>query len=60
MTVTRDEYGRQVGYCNACGEETLLYTECCDTGEVVPMDEEDWDDAIPETTITTTDDQEGS
>lgn len=30
-----DEWGRVYGYCNACGEEAPMDTECCDDGEVV-------------------------
>lgn len=38
MTDHRDEYGRVIGYCNACGEESEAY-ECCPTGEVVHYDD---------------------
>jgi len=31
-----DEYGREMGWCNSCGEEALMDDECCDDGEVVP------------------------
>jgi hypothetical protein len=33
-----DEWGREVGYCNACGEEALMDSECCEDGEVVEYD----------------------
>lgn len=26
------------GWCNSCGEEALLDTECCEDGEVIPCD----------------------
>lgn len=29
-----------MGYCNACGEEAELDSECCDSGEVVPYDDD--------------------
>lgn len=35
-----DEYGHHLGYCNACVEEAVLYSECCDDGEVVPYDDD--------------------
>lgn len=35
-----DEYGKHHGYCNDCGEEAALDSECCDTGEVVPYDDD--------------------
>lgn len=31
-----DEYDREWGYCNACGDEALAGSTCCDDGEVVP------------------------
>lgn len=34
MTIT-DEYGTEYGWCNSCGEEAPMDTECCDDGEVV-------------------------
>ena len=40
MSDRRDEWGRELGWCNSCGEETLLDTECCDDGEVVPYEDE--------------------
>lgn len=33
--------GIQYGYCNACGEEAPLDTECCEEGEVVPYDDDE-------------------
>lgn len=36
--MSEDEYGREMGYCNSCGEEALMDTECCDDGEVVADD----------------------
>ena len=36
-----DEYGRQFGVCNACGEEAEADTECCRDGEVVPARDAD-------------------
>ena len=45
-TVSRlDEYGTHYGYCNSCGEEAILGSECCDDGEVFPYDDDadtDW------------------
>lgn len=41
MTYHRDEWGRTVGYCNSCGEESVLDDECCEDGEVVPYDDEE-------------------
>lgn len=41
MAEYRDEWGNWYGYCNACGEEVLMDTECCDDGEVVPYDDDD-------------------
>ena len=34
-----DEYGHQIGVCNACGEEAEA--ECCRDGEVVPARDAD-------------------
>ena len=31
----------ELGWCNACGEEAPMGTECCDDGEVVEYDEYD-------------------
>jgi hypothetical protein len=31
-----DEWGHEIGYCNACGEEAQVGFECCDDGEIVP------------------------
>lgn len=33
-----DEWGHHIGYCNNCGEEAPLGTECCEEGEVVQYD----------------------
>jgi hypothetical protein len=33
-----DEYGLEYGHCNACGEEALADSECCEDGEVVPYE----------------------
>jgi len=35
-----DEWGNRVGYCNACGEEALLDSQCCEEGEVVAYDDD--------------------
>ena len=35
-----DEYGNRYGYCNDCGEEAILDSECCINGEVVPHDDD--------------------
>lgn len=35
-----DEYGKEYGYCNGCGEEAPADSECCEDGEVVPYDNE--------------------
>lgn len=40
-----DDFGRHVGWCNACGEEALLDSDCCDDGEVVPYSDEECEDA---------------
>jgi len=40
MPTYQDEYGRRLGYCNACGNEALLDTECCEDGEVVLYDDD--------------------
>ena len=39
-----DEFGRPLGFCNSCGEEVLLDSECCDDGEVWPYDDHDSED----------------
>ena len=43
MSMT-DEYGNEMGWCNACGEEGYLHGDCqtenCDMGEMEPYDEE--------------------
>lgn len=38
----RDEWGRHLGYCNACGTEEELGQDCaeCDEGEVVQYDDD--------------------
>lgn len=41
MAVYRDEYGAHYGYCNDCGEEAVMYTECCDDGEVVQYEDDE-------------------
>lgn len=33
-----DEWGREIGVCNSCGEEVMVGFDCCDDGEVVPHD----------------------
>lgn len=38
MIVT-DEWGNELGYCNSCGEEAEMDTECCEDGEVVEYDD---------------------
>jgi hypothetical protein len=30
-----DDLGHEMGYCNSCGEEAELDSECCEDGEVV-------------------------
>lgn len=40
----RDEWGRRLGWCNSCGEEAPLDTDCCEDGEVVPYDDDMEDD----------------
>lgn len=35
-----DEFGTHVGYCNSCGEEVELDTDCCEDGEVVMYDDD--------------------
>lgn len=34
-----DEAGKEYGYCNSCGEEAELDSECCEDGEVVEYEE---------------------
>lgn len=34
-----DELGNHYGYCNACGEEALIDSECCIDGEIVQYDD---------------------
>lgn len=41
MSKYEDDWGRRLGYCNACGEEALLDEECCEEGEVVPYDDDE-------------------
>lgn len=42
----RDEWGRTVGFCNSCGEESELdANDCCEDGEVVPYDDEESEEA---------------
>lgn len=35
-----DAYGTHYGYCNDCGEEAPLGSECCPSGEVVQYDDD--------------------
>lgn len=35
-----DEYGKEIGSCNSCGEECEVGQECCEDGEIVPFDGE--------------------
>lgn len=35
-----DEWGHHIGYCNSCGEEAEIGTDCCEDGEVVPYDDD--------------------
>lgn len=35
-----DEWGHRLGYCNSCGEEAELDSECCEDGEVVAYDDD--------------------
>lgn len=35
-----DEWDRHYGYCDACGENAELGTECCDDGAVVPHEDD--------------------
>jgi hypothetical protein len=32
-----DEWDREYGYCNSCGEEAMAGEDCCEDGEVVPV-----------------------
>lgn len=40
-----DDFGVHVGYCNSCGEEGDLDSDCqtdgCDDGEMVPYDDDE-------------------
>lgn len=36
MATYTDGWDNHYGWCNACGEEALLDSTCCDEGEVVP------------------------
>lgn len=36
-----DEDGTHYGYCNDCGEEAPLDSECCINGEVVQYDDDE-------------------
>jgi len=48
MTTT-DEWATEYGYCNSCGEEAEMFTECCEDGEVVEYaDERGGDDDRPD------------
>lgn len=42
-----DERDENYGYCNACGEEQWLGSDCCDDGEWVPFDEADFPAPLP-------------
>lgn len=44
MATYRDDWGNHLGYCNSCGEEAMLGTECCDDGEVVQYDDDEQED----------------
>lgn len=35
-----DDDGTHYGYCNTCGEEAALFSECCIDGEVVQYDDD--------------------
>ena len=35
-----DVWSHHYGYCNACGEEAEIDTECCEDGEVVFYDDD--------------------
>lgn len=37
-----NENGEFLGYCNSCGEETELYGECCDDGEIEEYEDGDY------------------
>jgi hypothetical protein len=39
-----DEFSHHMGFCNSCGEEAELGSECCEDGEVEPYE----DDREPE------------
>ena len=41
MATYIDENGTHYGWCNACGDEALLGSECCDDGEVVQYDDDE-------------------
>lgn len=41
MTTYRDEWGNHYGYCNDCGEEAELGQDCCESGEVVPYEDDE-------------------
>lgn len=43
MTRYFDEWGHHLGYCNECGEETQLESECCADGEIVQYDDDEVD-----------------
>lgn len=44
-----DEYGIEMGFCNSCGEESRLDSECCENGEVWPYDDPDATNTTEET-----------
>lgn len=41
MTRYFDELGHHLGYCNDCGEEVEMGSDCCDDGEVVQYDDDE-------------------
>lgn len=40
MATYIDEWGTHLGYCNACGEEAPMGSDCCPEGEVVQCDDD--------------------
>lgn len=40
MSKYRGPAGIHYGWCNDCGEEAPMDTECCETGEVVQYDDD--------------------
>lgn len=41
MTRYFDEWGHHFGFCNDCGEEAPMGSECCDEGEVVQYEDDE-------------------